>query len=158
MLDSLLAVATPMLPTNTVAENRWESLAPYLAVLTLLILVGDVGPQGWLSQWPTEAAHDRLLDCEANPLATDYMKQETKRLYGFSRACNDRGWTISVTIACPGTRPMDRLLRYLQEADQAEKKTCRRTPLILALVGECSPIIVAMCEIAALLDEDRPRS
>lgn len=155
MTESLSAVLGPMFPSVTPAFNRWQSVSPFLALLTLLILLSDIGPAGWLQQWPLERAHrDVLVNDSAGP--DDPLRlQQSKRILSVCRNMVSDDWKILVTFSCVCTLPIDKLLRYLMKHEATENRHERSHPLLFDLVGErANPVSVAARDIARLLEAD----
>ena len=153
-VESLFALIDPLMPTDAPADNKWESVSPKLSLLSFLILVMDVGPSGWLLSYPLDWSHRQVLvnDAAAGVRGDDYVLERSKRVLTVSKRFSDRGWKILVTLACPASLPIDRLLCFLLKADASENKDSHYTPLLFHLLHEGSnPVDVAMREVAELL-------
>ena len=149
---SFFQLVDPLMTGGTPAENRWMSTTPWLTLFTLVILVGDIGPQGWLQAWPLEWAHRNVLVNDVEGVSI-FTRETSRRLLNASRNWNDVDWKIGLTLVTAVTCPVDRLLRYLQRADGSEHKESRPWPILYELlVTERSPVTVALQEIARLLE------
>ena len=142
MAIALANITSHLVPTNTPAQNRWESTAPILTFLTFLALIGWVGPRAWLCAWPLDEVSRRWKANEE--LDNDFVRETSRRLLAASIFFADEAQQARLTIMHVVLFPMDQLLRYMQNVDASEHKDLRRedgmSPLILRFADPAGPL------------------
>ena len=150
--EAALAIIGPMLPTSSPASNRWQSMNAILSVLTFSILLGCVGPEGWLWSYPLQKAHRYFQENEGSD---DVFKRVSSvRLMAVSKKMGDMAFKVSITFACVVSLPVDQLLRFLLKADSMENHRHRTHPLIFDLTSPLpsNPIRHCLHSLAAEFD------
>ena len=133
-----LTMADLMPVGSDVAGNKYTSWCRILPLLSCMVLVGDLGPSGWLAKYPVDEVDRRLRMAERaragmqSPEA-DYQHDAAVRLHAASTWLDSPMNRALGTIANVKVLPADTLLRFLDRSNAAANDKKGYEPTIFHL-------------------------
>ena len=136
----LIAMCIPN--SANVAVKRFLSWSSLLAGLTITVVIGELGPEGWGRLHPNDDiekmyAND-VVALEGRELDESQQERRDKavRVYGVSKAWQKVEMRAYMTFANVTRMAEDTLYRYLDRADSVKNRASGYTPVLLSIVAD----------------------